>query len=328
MASKHIIAFRLSSLGDVAMCVPVVISALEQNPDLKIDFVAPKFMHCFFPKHERLTLIDFDKKREFKGLLGIYKFFKTLDANKYTAFADLHNVLRAKALNLLFKTKGIKTTTLNKGRKEKKNLINHSDFKQLKHTTERYADVFRQLNFNLELNHQLTDFHKFNLNKTNAIGFAPFAAHQGKMYDINSMKIVVNEIQKFVPVKIFGSKNELNQIIDWEEMDNVSLVRENSIYDEIKLISSLQLMISMDSANMHLASLVGVPVISIWGVTHPYAGFLGYGQKYENVIQDDTLSWRPTSIFGNKLGDNSNPNGMMNIKPQQIIDKIKSTINL
>ena len=64
-------------------------------------------------------------------------------------------------------------------------------------------------------------------------------------------------------------------------------------------MSHLDVMLSMDSANMHLASLTGIPVVSVWGATHPMAGFLGYNQDPENVIQID-LECRPCSIYGNK----------------------------
>ena len=50
---------------------------------------------------------------------------------------------------------------------------------------------------------------------------------------------------------------------------------------------------------MHLASLVGTRVVSIWGATHPYAGFLGYGQRESDCIQR-ALDCRPCSIYGNK----------------------------
>ena len=44
---------------------------------------------------------------------------------------------------------------------------------------------------------------------------------------------------------------------------------------------------------------MGTPVVSIWGATHPYAGFMGWHQRMENAVQMD-LSCRPCSIFGNK----------------------------
>ncbi|MXV38721.1 hypothetical protein GO491_08570 [Flavobacteriaceae bacterium Ap0902] len=324
----HILVFRLSSLGDVAMCVPVVITALEQNQELKIDFITPKFLHPFFPNHERLSMIDFDKKNQHHGVLGIYKFYKGLNIHQYDGFADLHNVLRSNVFKFLLKTKGIKTATINKGRKEKKNLINHKISQPLTPTTERYANVFRSFGIKVQLDHQLTDFHHLGIPKSKGIGIAPFAAHSGKMYDLESMKEVVIGLHKDNIIKIFGSPEDLDQVQNWEDLENVSLVKESSFKAELKVIAELELMISMDSANMHLASLVGVPVLSIWGVTHPYAGFLGYGQKEEYILQDNTLSWRPTSIYGNKLGPDDNPNGMRNITPHQIITKVETILGL
>nr|AIA95806.1 CAZy families GT9 protein [uncultured Prevotella sp.] len=56
-------------------------------------------------------------------------------------------------------------------------------------------------------------------------------------------------------------------------------------------------MVSMDSANMHLASLTGTRVLSIWGNTHPYMGFLGYGQSMDDVIQDESFYRSPKFRF-------------------------------
>ena len=57
----------------------------------------------------------------------------------------------------------------------------------------------------------------------------------------------------------------------------------------------------MDSGNMHLAALSGTRVLSIWGATHPDAGFGPWGQGDEGIIQvpADVLTCRPCSVFGN-----------------------------
>jgi ADP-heptose:LPS heptosyltransferase len=77
----------------------------------------------------------------------------------------------------------------------------------------------------------------------------------------------------------------------------------------------------MDSSNMHLASLTGIPVVSIWGATHPYAGFLGYGQTEENAIQLN-LECRPCSIYGQKPCLRGDYACIQNITPQTIVDKV------
>ena len=73
-----------------------------------------------------------------------------------------------------------------------------------------------------------------------------------------------------------------------------SVAGKYSLDQELALISRLDLLICMDSANMHFASLVGTRVLSVWGATHPYAGFYGYHQDPEDCIQLD-LPCRPCS---------------------------------
>ena len=91
-------------------------------------------------------------------------------------------------------------------------------------------------------------------------------------------------------------------------------------------MSHLDAMVSMDSSNMHLASLTGTPVVSVWGATHPYAGFLGWGQSTDNIVQID-LECRPCSIYGQKpcrRGDYACMNG---IAPETIVDKIENILS-
>ena len=90
-------------------------------------------------------------------------------------------------------------------------------------------------------------------------------------------------------------------------------------------MSHLDVMISMDSSNMHLASLTGTPVVSIWGATHPYAGFLGWGQTAENAIQID-LECRPCSIFGQKPCRRGDYACMNRIAPETIIERTNNIL--
>jgi ADP-heptose:LPS heptosyltransferase len=81
-------------------------------------------------------------------------------------------------------------------------------------------------------------------------------------------------------------------------------------------------MVTMDSANMHLASLVATPVVSIWGATHPYAGFMGWNQSIDNAVQTD-LPCRPCSIYGKKDCMRGDYACLYQIKPETIVGKIE-----
>ena len=83
--------------------------------------------------------------------------------------------------------------------------------------------------------------------------------------------------------------------------------------------------VSLDSANMHLASLFGVPVVSVWGATHPFAGFFGWAQPTDNAVQID-LYCRPCSVFGNKPCYRGDHACMQQLPEEKIIEKVITVI--
>ena len=301
MTKKKLLVLRFSALGDVTMIAPVLDEFLIQNPDVEIYVASRPFMETIFKSNPKINFIPIDLQKDYNGIQGVFKLYRFLKSYNFDYIADLHNVIRTKAITFLFNVNGKKTATLFKGRKEKKALISQSNkqLKQLKLTTERYADVLRKLGFNLILSHQF----KNSQDKIyKSIGIAPFAAFTSKMYPIEKMKIVAKKLaEDGYKIFLFGGGNkEVEELKTWESLhENIkSLAGNLKFEEELNTISKLEVMISMDSANMHLASLKGTRCISIWGGTHPYAGFLGYGQSYDDVIQDNTLKIRPTSVFG------------------------------
>ncbi len=179
------------------------------------------------------------------------------------------------------------------------------------------------------------------------IGIAPFAAHQGKIYPLEKMEEVIDSLSLTLPERegkidsldrisppfggvggglfLFGGGDEEFAIMRrWaEKYDNVRLAADecHGLKEELELMKKLDVMVSMDSANMHLASLVGTRVVSIWGATHPYAGFLGWGQRMDDCVQRDDLKCRPCSIYGNKpcmRGDMA----CMQIDPKEVVERI------
>ncbi len=114
---------------------------------------------------------------------------------------------------------------------------------------------------------------------------------------------LINQEYKSTIVLFGGGKEEL-EVLDQLAAKFPNCIVSASYFNleqEISLFPRLKVMVSMDSANMHLAALAGVPTISIWGATHPAFGFVPYGQPAENIIQyEGDLPCRPCSVFGNK----------------------------
>jgi ADP-heptose:LPS heptosyltransferase len=340
-AAKHILVLRFSAMGDVAMTVPVLKAVLDQNPGLTITFASRPDFEGFFKDIPRLIYFAADLNLEYKGFAGLVKLFRALKkSSNFDAVADLHDNLRSKILRKLFRLSGLFYAYIDKGRDEKKLLTRFPNkvLKPLRSTIERYADVFKALGLQADPSHQLkknplplsSDILKITGEKATAwIGIAPFAKHKGKIYPLERTEEVIKQLNdKNVKLFLFGGSLLEEEIcMQWEQKYPAvtSLVRRLTMDQELALISNLDVMMSMDSAGMHLASLEGIPVISVWGATHHYAGFLGYGQSESNIIADD-IECRPCSIYGNKPCFRKDYACLYNIVPETIVTKLSEFI--
>lgn len=305
------------------MTVPVCVEFLEQNPDVQIIFISRDNFKDLFDRHPRLIFkgISFD---DYKGVFGIRKLTRQLIREfKPDYVADLHDVIRTKMVNSIFKRHRYKVFKINKGKEEKEKLTNvwNLDKKPLKRTVERYADVFRKMGFPLELSHKL----RTQTIEKNGVGFAPFAQHKGKMMPLEKSFELARVLAKSHKVYFFGGGKEEDEILrKWESQipNTLSLSGKLSLKEELQKISELETMISMDSANMHLASLMGTRCVSVWGSTHHFAGFLGYGQSEEDIVHVKDLSCRPCSVFGDKECFRGDYACLEELNIQKIIDKI------
>jgi len=335
---KHILVIRLSAMGDVAMTVPVLQALTQHYPDLKLTVLTRPFFAPFFRDLKNVEVFAIDLHKQHKGVFGLYKLSKQLKALHIDAVADLHNVLRTKILKLFFFGKKFKQ--IDKGRSEKKALVNGQNFHPLKSTHQRYADVFKALGFKLSLDNPTFPSKKTLpeaiLNKVNSqntkqwIGIAPFAQYTSKMYPLDQMQEVINVLQKHYIIFLFGGKADQAKL-DTLAANSDAVINVAGLYNlnqELDLISNLDVMISMDSGNAHLAAMLGVKVITIWGVTHPYAGFAAFNQpKSYNITPDKMLYPKlPTSIYGNKYPEDYK-NVAGSIQPKQITEKVTAVLN-
>jgi ADP-heptose:LPS heptosyltransferase len=319
----RILAYRFSAFGDVAMTAPVFREFLEQNPEVEIIMVSRSNFEALFADIPNVIFkgVNLD---DYKGFFGLNRLANELIKEFHPdLIANLHDVIRTKILDKIYSTKGFKVFKINKGKEEKEHLTNIWNLNkvQLKKTVERYADVFREMGFQVTLSHQLRP--KV-LNKS-GIGFAPFAQHTGKMLPLEKSYELARILSHKRTVYFFGGGKAETEILEkWEtEIPNTrNLSGKLNLTEELNTISQLELMISMDSANMHLASLVGTRCISVWGQTHPYAGFLGFGQSEEDVVQVKDLTCRPCSVFGDKQCFRGDWACLEELNIQKIVEKI------
>ena len=365
MKREHLLIIRFSALGDVAMMVPVVHALATQYPHLRITVLSRPFARTLFADlAPNVNFMAADLKREYHGVKGLNALYRRLAAKQFTKIADMHSVLRSDYLRLRFNLGHYRVEHISKHRSERRALIAQKNKRlvQLPTAFECYTDVLARLGYPVSLqfrslfplppgeNHADTtcrtgNDYGGNLNLLPAcvgpkksfeqwIGVAPTAAHPGKVYPPRLMEQVLQQLAVRYPRArffLFGrGDNEQQLFSQWSaalpQCLWVSRELEN-MQQELILMSHLDVMISMDSANMHLASLTATPVVSIWGATHPFAGFLGWNQPVENVIQDEQLNCRPCSIYGQRPCQRGDYACLNQITPERIVRRVTEIIN-
>jgi ADP-heptose:LPS heptosyltransferase len=345
---EHILIIRFSAIGDVAMAVPVVYSLATQYPNIRITVLSRKFARPFFEDlAPNVNFMEADLKREYHGVKGLNALYRRLTSKQFTKIADFHNVLRSEYLCMRFNMGFYRVEHINKHRKLRRRLVaaKNKVMAPLPTPFENYAEVLAKLGYPVKVEFQsLFPPEGGNLNLLPAIigpkknfeqwiGVAPTAAHPGKEYPTDRTRQVVEQLIKLHPkarIFLFGKGHHEDELFtqwcrDLPQCVYVSKHLEN-MHQELILMSHLDVMFSMDSSNMHLASLTATPVVSVWGATHPYAGFMCWRQAAENAIQAD-LDCRPCSIYGNRPCRRGDMACMNLIKPEQIIEKIEQIIN-
>ncbi len=341
---QHIAVIRLSAMGDVAMIVPVIRAFVEQHENVKITIVSRPFFQPFFDGIPNVAFFGVDLKKRHKGFFGLLQLFLDLRKLEIDAVADLHNVLRSKVIRLLFALTGKKVAATDKGRKEKKVLTSQKNkvFAPVKPMVERHVETFKKLGFDINLSkpkfpekHTLTKeiLNISGAKNQNWIGIAPFAQYESKVYPLDLMQKVIDELALYTQNKIFlfgGGKKEI------EILNEIALHKKNAIVvagklnlaQEIQLISNLDVMLSMDSGNSHIAAMLGIKVITLWGATHPFAGFSPFNQPFENCLTSDRNQFPllPTSIYGNKKVVGYE-NAMRSISVEKVVKSVESILH-
>ena len=265
------------------------------------------------PANVQFHSVDLKKQslREIVAGLGTYDYV-----------ADMHGVWRSLYIRMAMRLRGAKVATIRKGRFARFLFTHGMRQKPLPHSTTLYYGVLYCLGLVRNAS-EISPKTVRTADEKKGIGIAPFAAHEGKRYPLERMERVVAMLsEKGERVVLFGSKAEAEVLESWAKTYKgvESVAGKKSLGEELELMHGLRVMVSMDSANMHLASLVGTRVVSIWGATHPNAGFLGIGQRESDCIQRD-LKCRPCSIYGKrkcKYGDYR----CMDIAPEEIVARL------
>lgn len=311
---------RLSALGDVAMTLPLVIDYATKHPEKEIYYLTQTFFgQLLKDAPSNLHTITLNHK-EYQGWKGIRKLTNIAKQLQPDEVVDMHNVSHSWKIDLAMALRGKRVLMLKKNRRERKLILQHK--KVATPFTQRYKDLLESLDHT-----QLSFVPQQASNPTNKIGIAPFARYSNKAYPLNKIETLVQLLleQTNDEIHLFGSRGaeqELLEKIAQKDERIISHAGKHKLNEELSWMSQMRVMVTMDSANMHLASMVGTHVVSIWGSTTPACGFLGWNQDIQDAIIAN-IPCQPCTIAGSnhcKMGDFRCLNS---IDPQTIVNTIK-----
>jgi len=331
---KNFLLIRFSAMGDAILAAQVARAALDENPDLHLHVLTRPAFRPFFGPTDRISFVEVDLSGRHKGLRGLYRLFREIKANaKLDGILDLHNVLRSRVLGLFFSLAGVPVFVLKKHREERKKLTrkHNTILKALTPISQSMKEVWLEAGFDFTINAPDRDsdiiFRK-------RIGIAPTASTPTKTYPLESMKeVVARLVEEEYYVYIFGGGEKDKKIAK-----ELSALNGERVYDcvegyslesQMELMSTLAIMLTMDSSNMHMARMLGLPVLSIWGATHPFGGYGPLGQDDEELrveIPTEQLSCRPCSIFGEKDCYRDRMYCLEDIPPSQVLERLEEAL--
>lgn len=334
----NILIICFSGISNVASIVPLLDSLDRNYPQHHFTVLSRVFLSPLFDSFERVDFVGANIRSEHKGVLGAFKIYKHLKKTPFDVVIDLQGSWRSRFITRLFSLSGKRTFTVDKQLSEIYQLIHRGAdrYKPLKTIFERYADVFSKAG--LQTN---TKFEKLPLSSTKCrakvetvygkksgvwIGVAPLSIARGKTLPLRKIKNVIRHFDSQPDTKIFlfGAGDMENELLsDWQTIFKQVYAVHTSLKlgEELALMAELDVMVSMDSANMHLAALTATPVISIWGATHPYAGFLGWNQTFDTCIGVD-FSCRPCTAHEEKRCKYGDYRCLESIASEKIIQKV------
>ena len=335
---EHILVIRLGSQSSATMCVHALRGLVRDFPNLRITVLTHSHYKPLFRGVEGLEFL-FDDEARYVGFVGRLRLWREVQRLRVDAIADLSVTALSRLMCFSFTPWRRKVGRLDDVRLEGKALTRkyRKVMVQLTPMANRSRDLFGALGLPFCMPAPVRRRRSAALppvveilageKSGNWVGIAPLSNHNGTCYPIpHAAELVRLLASRYERVFVFGKGEYQRQFSEGmqELYSNViSVAGRVSLSEEMDILSVLDAVVSVDGEVLRLCSLVGVPVVSLWGATHPFLESSGYGQNPRNAIQKD-MPCRPCSTSGRRRCLFGNYECMHSITPEEVFRKVKS----
>lgn len=284
---KNILLVSLTNIGDVLLTLPVADILFRDFPkaDLSI-IIGPKAESLFTGNTKFKEIIIFEKGKSFKELVQWIRQFK---GKKYDLIVDLRNsalpfFLRSKYRTSFFDRKNSKIHMKNK-HLQRLSGVHPFVTEQCEPKALEITDAVKEKIRNLQQDHYLES--------DQFLIVAPGAASSGKRWSVESFAKTADEVMASHHMKavFIGHENDnniINKITKQMHNDAINLAGKLSLIEVAALMTKTRFVLANDSAPMHLASRLNIPVIALFGPSDPnkYGPWGTNGLYLKSEVQD------------------------------------------
>lgn len=300
-----ILIIRFSSMGDVVLTSPVIRCLHEQLPGVEIHYLTKSSNYELLranPYLHRIHLLDVNEA----------KMISSLQKERFTHIIDLHHNLRSLKFKRALSGKSKSFEKLN----FKKWLLVNFKLNRMPalHIVDRYLATVASLgvtNDERGLDHFIPTDGQLNaadFDSMLANGYVAFSiGGQHATKQLPQTKII--EICKLIglPILLLGGKEEQQTaaavVAACTDQAIVSACGKVSINQSADLVRQARVVLSHDTALMHLAASFQRPTLAIWGNTVPALGMYPYLPQHPDRFENMEvlgLNCRPCSKIGHK----------------------------
>ncbi len=320
----RVLVVRFSALGDVVLTTGPLRAFINQQADIKVDFMTSEIGAEILQGHldiDHLIIIE-----KGSSLFKLIKQYKKL--NSYDTVIDLQGNFKSFLLKFFLRASFFKIEKQSRLRRVYAKTKKGAE-KLQKHVTEKYYEVFKKAFDLKDINTEILRPSLFvkpivyqpdQFDFSRAVIVHPYASQKNKVWPYFS-----DLIQKLIDQKT-------NVVVIGESPDKIELPQSEFVRDltnktclnEMKsIIASGATLLTTDSGPMHIGIAVKKPVIALFGPTTKEFGFYPIF-KDTFVIENKELTCRPCHVHGGNFCPLEHFDCMRSLSVDHVLKTLKS----
>ena len=336
---NKILVIQTAFIGDVILTLPLIQTLKQSYPQSSIDVIVVPRTAEIFTNHPAISkIITYDKRGSDKGVKGLLRLRTKFIPQKYDLVIVPHRSLRSALLTWLLKPAMSIGFDRSAGHWLFKKNVHYNPSS---HEIERNLSLLNPLKLptvavmlprlypsdqDVKIIDSILIEYKLNQYK-NVLAVAPGTIWNTKRWPVDRFASVCKQIaSENNAILLIGGKEDValcTNVIEIAQVKNIfNIAGKLSLLQSAELIRRCKVLISNDSAPMHIAVAMETPVIAIYGATIPGFGFAPRGPR-DVVVETNGLKCRPCSIHGGNMCPIKTFDCMQSISPDVVVNKLK-----